>query len=144
MPSNSPARAFKQNWYCRPPTTPHVAQSGIGNIEKENILTYPTQTKLAHHTTSTASNRTTVFDCRRPRVATEAIQLELRLVAHLGGETLVACNVEVCAARDLVVSNALSRFHVAQDACIWSGRHSGGNIFSGERNDQLSQAGRVT
>ena len=85
MSGNSPARAFNRNWYYKPPTTPHVAhwQSGIGNIEKENILTYPTQTKLAHHTTSTASNRTTVFDRRRPRVATEAIQLELRLVAHL-------------------------------------------------------------
>ena|SRR6266566_1025850 len=99
-----------------------------GNIEKENTLTYPTQTKLPHHTTSTASNRTAIFDRRRPRVATESIQLQLRLVAHLGGETVVACDVEVCAARDLVVGNALSRFDVAEDACIWSRRHSGGNV----------------
>jgi hypothetical protein len=125
MPGNSPARAFKRNWYCRPPTR-HVVSAG--NIEKESTLTYPTQTKLAHHTTSTASSRTAIFDRRRPRVATEGIQLELCLIAHLGGETLVACDIEVCAARDLIVGNALSRFDVAQDACIWSRRHSGGKL----------------
>lgn len=41
---------------------------------------------------------------------------------------MVACDVEVCAARDLVDGNALSRFDVAQDACIWLGRQSGGNV----------------
>ena len=65
------------------PPPRHTLPNQHRNIEKENILTYPTQTKLAHHTTSTAGNRTTVFDRRRPRVETEAIQLELRLVAHL-------------------------------------------------------------
>ena len=127
MPGNSPARAFKRNWYCRPPTRHPVSAE---NVEKESTVTYPTQTKLAHHTTSTARNCTAIFDRRRSRVATEGIQLELCLVAHLGGETLIACDVEVCAARDLIGGNALSRFDVAQDACTWSRRHSGGNCYS--------------
>ena len=70
-----------------------------------------------------ASSHTTIFYRR-----IEGIQLGLRLVAHLGEEGLVACDVEVCAARDLVDGNALSRFDVAQDACIWLGRRSGGNV----------------
>lgn len=117
MPGSSPARAFKRNWYCRPNLV------SARKMEKESTLAYPTQTKLAHHTTSAASGRTAIFDCRRPRVASKGIQLQLRLVAHLGGETLVARDVEVCAARNFVVGDALSRFDVAQDACIWSGRH---------------------
>ena len=91
----------------------------------ENFRTYPAQTKLANHPTSTASSRTTILDRRRPGVAAKGVQLELRLVAHLGGETLVACDVEVCAARDLVVGDALARFDVAQDAYVRPGRHSG-------------------
>jgi len=94
----------------------------------------PTQTKLANHSTSAAGSRTTVLDRRRPRVATEGVELELRLVAHLGGESLVACDVEVCAAQDLVVGDALSRFNVAQDAYFRSGRHSGGNVEGGKTN----------
>jgi hypothetical protein len=126
MPGSSPARAFKRNWYCRP----HLVSAE--DIEQKRTLTHPTQTKLAHHTTSTASSRTTIFDCRRSRVAAKGIQLQLGLVAHLGRETLVACNVKVCASRDFVVGDALSRFDVAQDACIWSGRHLEGNGISGK------------
>jgi hypothetical protein len=42
----------------------------------------------------------------------------------LGGETLVARDVEVCTARNLVFGDALARFHVPQDAYIRSGRHA--------------------
>src|SRR6266566_4450308 len=111
-----------------PHTSPRQRREHNRKRKVLSTLTYPTQTKLAHHTTSTTSSRTTIFDSRRSRVATEGVQLELRLVAHLGGETVVACDVEVCAARYLVVGNALSRFDVAEDACIWSRRHSGGNV----------------
>lgn len=86
--------------------------------------TYSTQSKLANHTAPAPSGRAPVFDRRRPGVAAESVQLELRLVAHLGGETLVARDVEVCTARDLVFGDALARFHVPQDAYIRSGRHA--------------------
>jgi hypothetical protein len=70
------------------------------------------------------SHWTVTIDHNEDRsVATKGIQLQLCLVAHLGKETLVACDVEVCTARDFIVGDALSRFDVAQDPCIWSGRH---------------------
>jgi hypothetical protein len=80
---------------------------------KKQPGTYSTQAKLANNTTSPSSCRAPVFDCRRPGVAAKSIQLELRLVAHLGGERLVTCDVEVCAARNLVVCDTLARLDVA-------------------------------
>jgi hypothetical protein len=85
--------------------------------------TYPTQSEFANHTTPAAGSRAPVFDRRRPRVASKGVQLQLRLIAHLSGETLVASDVEVCAARDFVVGDALARFDVTQDADVRSGRH---------------------
>jgi hypothetical protein len=117
MPGSSPARAFERNWYCRPQLV------SAENIEKRKHSHLPDtgQTRLLH--TAAASNCTTIFDCRRPRVATKGIQLQLRLVAHLCRETLIACDVETCAAQDFVVGDALSRFDVASCAAIWSERH---------------------
>jgi len=66
--------------------------------DKNQPRTYSTQAKLANNTAPPSSGRAPVFDRRRPRVATESVQLELRLVAHLWGKTLVTCYVEVRAA----------------------------------------------
>jgi hypothetical protein len=66
--------------------------------KKNQPRTYSTQAKLANDTAPPPGGRAPVFDRRRPRVATESVQLELRLVAHLWGERLVARDVEVRAA----------------------------------------------
>ena len=136
MPGSSPARACSRNWYLRHP----ISQSdGVRSQEKtlrrrlrvqtkrkkENNFTYPTQNKLANHSTSATSSHTTVLNRRRPRVATEGVQLEVRLAAHLDGESLVACDIQVRTAQYLVIGNALSCFDVAQDVYFWSERHSG-------------------
>jgi len=82
-----------------------------------------TEAKLANDAAPAPGGSTPVLDRCRARVAAEGVELELRLVAHLRGEVLVARDVEVGAARDLVVGDALTRFHVAQDAYVRSGRH---------------------
>jgi hypothetical protein len=80
---------------------------------KISPVTNPTQAKLADNTAPPASGRAPVFDRRRSRGATESVQLELRLVAHLWGKTLVTCDVEVRAARNFIVCDTLARFDVA-------------------------------
>ena len=83
--------------------------------------THPAQFELAHDAPSPARLGAAVFDGRRARVPPEGVQLELRLVAHLRRQALVARDEEVGAAHDLVLGDALARAHVAQDPDVGHG-----------------------
>ena len=117
-PGSSPASAFIRNWYC-----PIVSGRRSEDSPYTQKKTYTTQPKLAHYSASTPSDSAPVLDRGRSGVAAKGVELQLGAVAHLGGEGLVARDVEVCAARNLIVDYALSRLHVAQDAYVRSGRH---------------------
>ena len=85
-------------------------------------ITHPTHPKLANNTISFPTNSTSLFNYTYPFtsfVFTERVELKLRLVADLGWEVLVARYVEVCPAEDFVVFDALSGFHVPQDADVF-------------------------
>jgi len=76
----------------------------------------PTETKLAHDTPSTARLRTPVFNGSGAGVLPESVELELGLVADLGREGLVASDVEVGSASDLVGSHTLAGLDVAKNS----------------------------
>lgn len=94
-----------------------------GQLSSESFLSklYPAQFELAHDAPSPARLGAAVFDGRRTRVPPEGVQLELRLVAHLRRQALVARDEEVGAAHDLVLGDALARAHVAQDPDVGHG-----------------------
>jgi len=106
-----------------------VPADGIGTEEKlgkneEEEKTYTTQAKLGHDTTTATRQSTPVLDGPRTGVFSESIQLELSLIANLGGEGLIAGHRQICTTSDFVLEHALPRLHVAQDACF--DMHSGG------------------
>jgi hypothetical protein len=76
---------------------------------------HPTKSELTHHSSTSPSLGTSVFDCGRTGVPPERVQLELGLVPNLGRQGLVSGNVEVCAADDFVGVDAFASFHVTED-----------------------------
>jgi len=104
-----------------------------------NGSAYPTETKLAHDTPTTTRLCTPVFDGGWTGVPSEGVELELGLVADLGGECLVASYVEVSSASDFVGCYAFASFDVAKNSnlChsslslryVWEGKGRFGVCF---------------
>lgn len=98
--------------------TPVSPSSLVLSKRKSDPSTHPRQPELADDAAPPAGLRAPVLDGRRPRVPPEGVELELRLEAHLRGERLVARDVEVRAAQDLVRVHAVARLDVAQHAGV--------------------------
>ena len=86
-----------------------------------NGSAYPTETKFAHDTSPATRFRTSVFDGGWTGVPSERVQLELGLVADLGGEGLVASYVEVSSASDFIGGYAFAGFDVAKNSNLCHG-----------------------
>ena len=84
--------------------------------ERVNGSAYPTETKLAHDTSTTTRLRTPVFNGSGASVSPKSVELKLGLVADLGREGLVASYVEVGSASDFVCSYALAGFDIAKNS----------------------------
>lgn len=85
----------------------------------------PAQAKLAHDAPPPPRLRAPVFDRGRPGVLAERVQLQLRLVADLRGEVLVARDIQVRAAEDLVGVHAVAGLDVAEHTDVGHGGGKG-------------------
>jgi len=85
-----------------------------GNLAGECLETelMPTEAKFANDAAPTPGLRAAVLDGRWACIAAKGVQLELSLVPDLSGKRLVACNVEVRAASDLVRGDPAARLDV--------------------------------
>jgi len=108
-PGILPCKAFSLNWNWKS----HNARQW--RSEARNGNAYPTETKLAHDAPSTTRLRTPVFYGGGAGVPPESVELELGLIADLGGEGLVSSYVEVSSASDFVGCHAFAGFDVAKD-----------------------------
>ena len=94
--------------------------------ERVNGSAYPTETKLAHDTSTTARLRTSVFNGSGAGIPSEGVELELGLVADLGREGLVASHVEVGSTGDFVGRDAFAGFDIAKNSDFCHGSPLGG------------------
>lgn len=112
-----------------------------GQLSSESFLSklYPAQFELAHDAPSSTRLGAAVLDGRWARVPPERVQLELRLVAHLRRQALVARDEEVGAAHDLVLGDALARAHVAQDPDVRHGLQVRVGVQEGRRRGPVNK-----
>lgn len=82
---------------------------------KTSKTAYTTETKLADDAPASSCCGTAVFYCCWSGVTAESIELELGLIADLGGKGLIAGNIEIGPAKNFVRSHPLARCNIAQD-----------------------------
>lgn len=87
--------------------------------QQQRRTTHSRQAKLRYDTPPSPTLYTPILHRRGPRVPPEGVELQLRLVAHLGRERLVPRDEEIRSPDDLFVLHALAGFYVPEDADVF-------------------------